>query len=151
MTTDDDRVYAAFRAKNTQFRWYGPTGTVLTTHTNPTQKQIRISSFSNAAAHQWTSSLAESNDGSYGMSALSAGCDALYFTGITHDPCTFPGVGTVTTGTHDFLYLGRINTANGQFQWVTTGTSTGSDHTTGGTGVAIGKRRCRASYRKFQG
>ncbi|MBP7156007.1 MAG: HYR domain-containing protein, partial [Flavobacteriales bacterium] len=139
MTTDDDRVYVAFRAKNAQFRWYGPTGTVLTTHTNTTQKQIRISSFSSSAAHQWTTSLAESDDGSYGMSALSAGCDALYITGITHDPCTFPGVGTVTTGTHDFLYLGRINTANGQFQWVTTGTSTGSHHTTGGTGVAIGK------------
>ncbi|MCB0770453.1 MAG: HYR domain-containing protein, partial [Flavobacteriales bacterium] len=139
VTTDDDRIYTSFRAKNASFRWYGPTGTTLATSTTPTDKQVRISSFSNSGAHQWTTSLTESNDGNYGMNALRAGCDALYITGITHDPCTFPGVGTVTTGTHDLLYLGRINTANGHFQWVTTGTSTGSHHTTGGTGIAIGK------------
>ncbi|MBK7269347.1 MAG: hypothetical protein IPI07_07505 [Flavobacteriales bacterium] len=72
-------------------------------------------------------------------SKLAVGCGALYLTGLMHGPATFAGVGSVSSPTHDFFYLGRIERATGQFLWVNKGTSTGSHHTTGGTDLAVGR------------
>ncbi len=72
-------------------------------------------------------------------SKLALGCGALYLTGLTHGPATFAGVGSVSSTTHDFFYLGRIERSTGQFLWVNKGTSTGSHHTTGGTDLAVGR------------
>jgi hypothetical protein len=136
---DASRVFVAFRAKNNPFRWYDPAGAVLSSHSNSTDKEVRISAFSISAAHLWTTSLFENDNVDISGAGMAAGCDALYYSSISHSPCTFPGVGVVNTGTHDFFYLGRIDPNTGLFQWVTTGTTTGSTHTIGGTGIAIGR------------
>lgn len=123
-------MLVAFRAKNNPFRWYDPAGAVLSSHSNSTDKEVRISAFRRQHC-TLTGPLPFSKMTTWTLVGRAWRRAAMRSTipSISHSPCTFPGVGVVNTGTHDFFYLGRIDPNTGLFQWVTTGTTTGSTHT----------------------
>ncbi|MCB9165313.1 MAG: HYR domain-containing protein [Flavobacteriales bacterium] len=139
VTADNDRVYVSYRAGNTGCTWYGTTGSSIGNATSSFQWDPRITAFSATGGFGWNRALNENDGSNRGAASLAVGCGALYITGISHSPTVFPGLGNSTTGTHDFFYLSRINPLNGQFQWLTTGTTTGSNHSIGGTSVTLTK------------
>ncbi|MBK6755228.1 MAG: HYR domain-containing protein [Flavobacteriales bacterium] len=140
VVADDDGVYVACRTKDNDLRWYGPTGLLLGNASAIDEWDQRVTAFTTAGAHAWTAAVSELSDAiEQAPSKLAVGCGALYLTGLTHGPATFAGVGSVSSTSHDFFYLGRIERSTGQFLWVNKGTSTGSHHTTGGTDLAVGR------------
>ncbi|MBK8341052.1 MAG: hypothetical protein IPK99_14110 [Flavobacteriales bacterium] len=140
VVADDDGVYVASRTKDNDLLWYGPTGLLLGNASAIDEWDQRVTAFTTAGTHAWTATVSELSDAiEQAPSKLAVGCGALYLTGLTHGPATFAGVGSVSSTTHDFFYLGRIERATGQFLWVNKGTSTGPHHTTGGTDLAVGQ------------
>ncbi len=139
LTMAGNRAHVAYDTQHPTCNWYGTSGTLLTSHVASSDRQLRVSTFSTTGVHLWTTSVDEAGNNMLGSAGLAAGCDALYITGITASPTTFPGVGSISTGTSDMFFLGRIDPATGQYEWVTTGTSTGSNNTTGGAAVTVGR------------
>ncbi|MBL0128548.1 MAG: HYR domain-containing protein [Flavobacteriales bacterium] len=139
MTMAGSKAHVAYDTQHPTCNWYGTSGTLLTTHVASSDRQLRVSTFANTGVHLWTTSVDEAGNNMLGSAGLAAGCDALYITGITASPTTFPGVGSISTGTSDMFFLGRIDPVTGQYEWVTTGTSTGSSNTTGGAAVTVGR------------
>ncbi|MBK7239039.1 MAG: HYR domain-containing protein [Flavobacteriales bacterium] len=139
VATDEDQVYVAFRTKNTDHKWYGPSGNTLVSSSALDNWDLRVSAFTATGSHSWIVAVNESEDSYAGPASLATGCGAVYLTSSTHAPTSFPGVGNVNTGTHDLFFLGRLSRANGQFEWVTTGTTTADTHTIGGRDIAIGQ------------
>ncbi|MBL0046321.1 MAG: HYR domain-containing protein [Flavobacteriales bacterium] len=140
VVADDDGVYVASRTKDNDLLWYGPTGLIVASASAAVEWDLRVTAFTTSGTHAWTATVSELSDAiEQAPSKLALGCGALYLTGLTHGPATFAGVGSVSSTTHDFFYLGRIERATGQFVWVNKGTSTGPHHTTGGTDLAVGQ------------